>query len=200
MQSRFGGDSQSVAEVVVAVQAVEKQREPLDDEVAVVGKSRAHVPRMALLKEVAFDVESDVHRLENRFHAAVFAQRNGSRVAVGQAELEVEMPVAPAKIQQGIEFLQVVVRKQAVQVAVLQIERTAFRLQQVNLVLQVDGVAVQGRALVAETDVKVLKHLTISFQGQRCAAARSACVAVLGVGLQRPLRSSGKGTHQQCKC
>ena len=166
MQSRLGGQAEAVAEVVVAVQAIEKQREALDDEVAVVADARAHVPRIFLVEEVAFHAESDVHRLEGRVHAAVLAQRNGCRVAVGQAKLEVEMAVAPTQVEQGVEFLQVVAWEQEIEIAVLQIQSAAFRLEQIHLVLQVEGITAQSSRLKTKADVEVVGELLAAFQGE----------------------------------
>ena len=84
MQARFGSDSQSVAEIVIAVHAVEKQGKTLDDEVAVVRDSCAYVPRMRLVENVAFDTESDIHWLEGHVHAAIFTQWNRCCETVSQ--------------------------------------------------------------------------------------------------------------------
>ena len=76
------------------------------------------------------------------------------------------MAVAPAQIQQGIEFLQVVFWENAVEIAVLQIQGATLRLEQVDLILQVDGMAVKGRGLIAQADVEVVGKLTVAFQGE----------------------------------
>ena len=199
MQSRFGSDSQSVAKIVIAVHAVEKQGETLDDEVAVVRDSCTHVPRMRLVENVALNAEGDIHRLENNVHTAVFTQRNGSRKAVGQAQLEVEMAVAPSQIQQGIELLQVVFGENAVEIAVLQIQSATLRLEQVDLILQVYGMAVKGRGLITQPDVEVVGKLVAAFQGKRCRATRSAGVVILAIGLQSPLCPRDKCEEQQAK-
>ena len=60
------------------------------------------------------------------------------------------MAVAPAQIQQGIEFLQVVFWENAVEIAVLQIQGATLRLERVDLILQVDGMAVKGRGLLIQ--------------------------------------------------
>ena len=84
MQTRFGGESQAVAEIVVAVHAIEKQGETLDDEVTVVRDSGTHVPWMRLVENVAFDAESDIHWLEGHVHAAIFTQWNRRRETISQ--------------------------------------------------------------------------------------------------------------------
>ena len=110
METRLGGDSHAIAEIIVAIQAIEKQGEALDDEVPVVGDACAYIPWMALVEQVAFYAEGDIHRFEDSFHAAVLAQRDGSSKTVGQTQLEVEMPIAPSKVKQGVEFLKVIAR------------------------------------------------------------------------------------------
>ena len=152
---------------------------------------------MRLVENVALNAEGDIHRLENNVHTAVFTQRNGSRKAVGQAQLEIEMAVAPAKIQQSIELLQVIAWEKPIQIAVLQIQGATFCLEQINLILQVQGITAQSCSLQAKADVEVVGKSAVAFQGKRCRTTRSASVVVLAVGLKRPLRFRRERQKQQ---